>query len=39
MPSWCRRPPVWARLRIWGGTAATAGAVTEFSQLAAAHPG
>jgi spermidine/putrescine transport system substrate-binding protein len=32
-------PAVWARLRIWGGTAATASAVADFTQLAAAHSG
>jgi spermidine/putrescine transport system substrate-binding protein len=34
------QPPtgVWARLRIWGGNAATAAAEADFAKLAAAHP-
>jgi spermidine/putrescine transport system substrate-binding protein len=31
-------PSVWSRLRIWGGSAATAAAEAEFAKLAAAHP-
>jgi hypothetical protein len=32
-------PDVWKRLRIWGGTAATAGALAEFRALVSAHSG